>query len=211
MLANVALPSFLPHSLATLIGIFVIAGIEGWFVMRVLRLRYAESYKHALNANWKSTIVGIPFAWLFWIAGLIPVSMGLTAVGLKSHPAVISTVMQTAIFGGMMPTEWMNVGSAAAWIVMLLPFWMGSVWIERRTLIKRLPQCEQTQITKAVVRGNLASYSVFLILGVISLMSAIEDLPNQRKRFEDIRERREQQKQKKENKAEMATPRKPSD
>jgi len=126
MLANVAIPSFLPHSLATLIGIFVIAGIEGWFVMRVLRLGYAESYMHALNANWKSTIAGIPFAWLLWIAGLIPISMGLSAVGIKSHPAVISTVMQTAIFGGMMPTEWMNVGSAAAWIIMLVPFWMGN-------------------------------------------------------------------------------------
>lgn len=58
MLANVALPSFLPHSFATLIGIFAIAAIEGWFVMRILRLGYAESYRHALNANWKSTIAG---------------------------------------------------------------------------------------------------------------------------------------------------------
>lgn len=53
MLANVALPSFLPHSLATLIGILAIAAIEGWFVMKGLQLSYAESYRHALNANWK--------------------------------------------------------------------------------------------------------------------------------------------------------------
>ena len=163
MLANVALPSFLPHSFATLIGIFAIAAIEGWFVMRILHLGYAESYRHALNANWKSTIAGIPFAWLFWIAGLIPISLGLSAIGLHAHPVVVSTAMQTAVFGGMMPTEWMNVGSAAAWIVMLVPFWMGSVWIERRTLAKRLPACDPSQISKAVVQGNLASYSLFLI------------------------------------------------
>ena len=169
MLANVALPSFLPHSFATLIGIFAIAAIEGWFVMKGLRLSYAESYRHALNANWKSTIVGIPFAWLLWVAGLIPISMGLSAVGLESHPVVVSTAMQTAIGGGMMPTEWMNVGNAAAWIVMLIPFWMGSVWIERRTLAKRLPECDPSQISSAVVRGNLVSYGIFLVFGVIAL------------------------------------------
>jgi|GEM_PF-1894901 len=191
MLANVALPSFLPHSFATLIGILVIAAIEGWFVMTALRLSYSESYRHALNANWKSTIAGIPLAWLLWIAGLIPISMGLAAVGLEAHPAVVSTAMQTAFFGGMMPTEWMNVGSAAAWIVMLIPFWMGSVWIERRTLAKRLPDRDPSQISSAVVRGNLASYSIFLIFGLISLSAAIADLPNQKQHFKEFRERQE--------------------
>ena len=103
--------------------------------------------------------------------------------------------MQTAVFGGMMPTEWMNVGSAAAWIVMLVPFWMGSVWIERRTLAKRLPACDPSQISKAVVQGNLASYSLFLILGAYSLSTAIADLPNQRERFKEFRERQERYRQ----------------
>lgn len=191
MLANVALPSFLPHSFATLIGIFAIAAIEGWFVMKGLRLSYAESYRHALNANWKSTIAGIPLAWLLWIAGLIPISMGLSAVGLEAHPAVVSTAAQTAFFGGMMPTEWMNLGSAAAWIVMLIPFWMGSVWIERRTLAKRLPGRDPSLISSAVVRANLASYSIFLVFGVIALTNAMSDLPNQKQRFKENRERRE--------------------
>ena len=88
MLVNVALPSFLPHSLATLIGIFVIAAIEGWFVMRALDLNYGESYQHALSANWMSTIAGIPLAWLLWVGGLIPVTIGLSAIGIDSHPAV---------------------------------------------------------------------------------------------------------------------------
>ena len=191
MLANVALPSFLPHSFATLIGILVIAAIEGWFVMKALRLSYSESYRHALNANWKSTIAGIPFAWLLWVAGLIPISIGLSAIGLDAHPAVVSTAMQTAFFGGMMPTEWMNVGGAAAWIVMLIPFWMGSVWIERRTLVKRLPDRDPAQISSAIVHANLASYSVFLVFGVIALTNAVADLPNQKQRFKEFRERQE--------------------
>ena len=188
MLANVALPSFLPHSVITLLGIIVIAALEGWFVMKVLKLNYADSYQHALHANWKSTIVGIPFAWLLWIIGLIPVSSGLTALGMEVHPVVSSATMHTVFFGGILPTEWMNVGSAAAWIVMLVPFWLGSVWVERRTLIKRLPDCEASKISTAVIRGNLASYCIFLIFGVISLLSAINDLPNQKQKFKGYRE-----------------------
>jgi hypothetical protein len=137
MLANVALPAFLPHGLATLVGILVIAAIEGWFLMRGIKLRYGESYRHSLAANWMSTIAGIPLAWLLWLAGLIPVTIGLSAIGIDPHPAVTSTLMQTAMSGGMVPTEWMNVGSSAAWILMLIPFWFGSVWIERRTIMKR--------------------------------------------------------------------------
>lgn len=195
MLANVALPAFLPHAAATLVGIFVIAAIEGWFVMSILNLKYTESYRHSLVANWMSTMAGIPLAWLLWIAGLIPITMGLSALGVFSHPAVQSTLLQTALFGGMMPTEWMYVGSAAAWIIMLVPFWLGSVWIERRTLKKRLPQCDPAQVSKAVIRGNLVSYSLFLLIGIVSLSAALADLPNQRARFQEIEERRAQQNQ----------------
>lgn len=192
MLANVALPAFLPHSFATLIGIFVIAAIEGWFLMRVLKLSYDKSYKLSLSANWMSTIAGIPVAWLLWVGGLIPLTIGLSAMGLKPHPAVSSTAMQTAAFGGMMPTEWMNVGSAAAWLVMLVPFWMGSVWIETRTIRRRLPACDARQVSKAVVQGNLATYAIFLIIGLCSLANALADLPQQKARFQKQRERIEQ-------------------
>ena len=192
MLANVALPAFLPHSLATLIGIFIIAAIEGWFVMRVLKLSYCKSYRLSLSANWMSTIAGIPVAWLLWLGGLTPIALGLSAMGLKPHPAVSSTVMQTAFSGGTIPTEWMDVGSAVAWIVMLVPFWIGSVWIESRTIRGRLPACDPRQVSKAVVQGNLASYAIFLIFGLTSLANALADLPHQKARFKELRERKNQ-------------------
>ena len=192
MLANVALPSFLPHSFLTLIGIFVIAALEGWFVMRALNLSYSDSYRLSLWANLRSTVAGIPLAWLLWLAGLIPVSMGLSALGVDSHPAVQSTLMQSVLFGGMMPTEWTNVASAAAWLLMLVPFWFGSVWIERRTILKRLPDRDPSRVSSAVIRGNLASYTMFLIMGAVGFMSALDDLPNQKARFERHRERQKQ-------------------
>ena len=101
-------------------------------------------------------------------------------------PPFLPHSFSNAVSGGMMPTEWTDVGSAGAWIVMLILFWMDSAWIERRTLVKRLPNCEASQISTAVVRGKLASYSLFILLGVISLSTAITDLPNQKKRFKAL-------------------------
>jgi len=195
MLANVALPAFLPHSLATGIGIFVIAAIEAWFLMRLLKWPYGESYRQAFAANWKSTIVGIPVAWLFWMVGLIPVSIGLSAVDLQLHPIVAATALHTAFFGGVIINEWAIVAQSAAWLLLLIPFWFGSVWIEKKTILKRRPDCDPVQLKKAVVRGNLASYSIFLALGMWGLSNAIADLPNRKALFEEFQERQREFKQ----------------
>lgn len=173
MIANVALPAFLPHSFATLLGLIVIAAIEGWFLMRVAGLSYIDSCKHSAGVNVKSTFVGIPFAWLLWVAGLIPIAIGVSILGLEPHPFVGATLVYTTVSGGVISNERTEAGSAAAWIVLLVPFWFGSVWIERRTICERLPDCDPAKISKAVITGNLASYSLFLIFGVVSLCNSI--------------------------------------
>lgn len=215
MIANVALPSFLPHSFATLIGILVIAAIEGWFLKRALDLSFAESYRHTLYANWSSTVAGIPLAWLLWMLGLLPVTMGLSAMGFEAHPVVESAAIQTIMYGGIMPTEWTYVGKAIASIIMLIPFWMGSVWIERRTIkrgleeragISGLSKQDTLQISRAVVRGNLASYSLFLILSFHALSSAMTDLPEQKARFQERQEKLERLKQERKEAEEKTSP-----
>lgn len=187
MLANVALPAFLPHSLATLLGILVIAAIEGLFISRHLTLAYRESYSLAIDANIKSTVVGIPVAWLLWLTGLVPVSQGIALLGLEVNPALASTATQTVLAGGFMPDEWTDVGFAAAWLLMLVPYWMGSVWIERRIILKRRPDCDSRRLSKAVMAGNLASYSLFLVVGVVALFKALEKLPEERTFWEKRR------------------------
>ena len=183
-LANVALPSFLPHSIMTLVGLLLIAAIEALILQRFLPLKFTQCYPHTLTANWKSTVIGIPIAWCVWVAGLVPISMGVSALGLEPHPAVASTAIHTAFFGGVMPSGWTRVGSAAGWLVLLVPFWFGSVWIERKTLFKRLPESDRNAISKAVVWGNLASYLLFLIFGLFSLLTAVRELPLDIERFE---------------------------
>lgn len=193
MLANVALPAFLPHSFATLIGILVIAAIEGWFVMRALDLPFAKSYRLSIFANWMSTIAGIPLAWLLWMLGLVPVSMGVSALGLQSHPLVATSFLQTAHSGGFIPNEWSQVGSAVAWLILLVPFLFGSIWIERRTIAKRLPDCDRSKISKAVIRGNLVTYGGFLLIGTFALSAALAELPAQKQKFEDFRNHSQQE------------------
>jgi hypothetical protein len=192
ILANVALPAFFPHSIATLVGIFVIAALEAIFIMRILAADYSESYRASLSANLKSTFVGIPLAWLLWVVGLIPVSWGLSAVGLKTHPLVNMTAIQTVFTGGMIPTEWSSIGSALAWNVMLFPFFLGSVWIERKVVGRKFPGSESRKVATAVFLGNVCSYFIFLIIGLYGLISAIGDYPREKERFEALRARQEE-------------------
>lgn len=191
MLANVALPSFLPHSFETLFGIFVIAAIEGFFLMRLLSLKFSEAYASSLSANWRSTIAGIPLAWLLWVAGWLPVGFGLSLFNIEFHPAVLSAWLQSAVFGGIMSTEWTEVGGAAARLTMLVPFWLGSVWIEKRTIAKRFPGKDSSLISKSVIQGNLASYCLFLLMGIFDLFSVIHNLPARKEHFEKRREQLE--------------------
>ena len=188
IVANVALPAFFPHSFATAFGILIIAGIEAWFLSRGLTLGYYRSYRLAMAANWKSTLVGIPFAWFLWSVGLLPISIGLEALGLIDHPAVRSTLLQTFWFGGLLPDEWTKIGNAAASIVSLFPFWLGSVWIERRTIKGNLPDHDAAEISKAVIQGNLATYSLFLTLGIFSLVGALKGFPEEQKNHQEPKE-----------------------
>ena len=113
-----------------------IASIEAWFLFRRLEIKPGKSYSLALEANWKSTIAGNPPALLLWSIKLLPISMGAFAVGMGSHPATQSTMLRTICFEGFTPNEWSQIGQAAAPLIMLIPFWLGSVWIEKREVPK---------------------------------------------------------------------------
>ncbi|WP_193211893.1 hypothetical protein [Luteolibacter marinus] len=189
MLANVALPSFLPHSAATAIGLLVIGLIEGFFLTRALKQPFADSYLLALRANWNSTIIGIPVAWVLWIGGLIPVSWLAARAGIEVHPLVTSSTIQSAMWGGLIPTEWTGVGHAIGSLVLLVPFCLGSIWIERRTLCRHLPEADRSAIRRAVIQGNLASYAIFLVLGLLTLDEAMKEYPAAKQRFEERQQR----------------------
>ena len=190
MVANVAIPSFFPHSFATLGAILGIALIEGWFLKRSAGLEFADGYIHSLAANISSTVAGIPAAWLMWMLGMIPFGMGLSVLGIEAHPLVNSILFQSTFMGGFVPNEWSEVGAASGWMVSLVPFWIGSVWIERRALRKRLPDLDPALISRAVVRGNLASYGVFLAFALVALVQAIDGLPARKAGFEEQRQER---------------------
>ena len=122
MLANVALPAFIPHFIWCLLGIFFIAALEAVFLKRGLKLPYPESYWLTLSANFRSTLVGIPVAWIFWLAGAIPVTFVSGLLPFEIHPAVSTSYLHSIIVGGMMPSEWSYVGWAAGYLISLVPF-----------------------------------------------------------------------------------------
>lgn len=187
MLANIALPGFFPHSLLTLVGLLVIAAIEGWFLRRAIPISYRAAYWHAIVANLKSTLVGIPVAWFFWLVGLLPLWWIASVVGFKPHPLIGQTLGQTGMSGGFVPTEWSNLAAALAWIVLLVPFWLGSMWIECKVLRERLPNADAKALISAVRKGNLTTYFLFLVLGLCALFQAIDRLPEDQREYRHFR------------------------
>ena len=120
MLANVALPSFFPHSILTMLGVLVIAAIEGFLLSRWIRYSFVASYKLSMKANLWSTFLGIPIAWGLWLAGMLPISFLVSHFDMEIHPVVAESVRQSVLFGGIMPSEWNAIGAAAGSLVILI-------------------------------------------------------------------------------------------
>jgi hypothetical protein len=189
MLANVAIPTFLPFTFASVIGLVFIAAVEAFFLMRLLRETYWACYRASLVANLKSTLVGVPVAWVLWVLGMIPIAWGMSALGMKPQSLASVTLGTTICFGGRIPNQWEAIGGALAGIILLIPFFFASVWIERRVVSKRFASHSKAQVSKAVVLGNVVSYLFFLLLVLNTLKNAIERYPEDKARVESWRSR----------------------
>lgn len=184
ILANVAIPTFFSHSALSLVGLVVIAAVEAVFLFRIGVGLYRDCYRAALEANVWSTFLGIPLAWLLWTVGLIPVMWGADILGMESHPLIARIAIGTFIQGGMIPSEWTHIGREVGMMLMLVPFFFGSVWMERKIYLRRFPGIDRVEITRAVRKGNLTSYLFFLLLSLVGVWNAILHYPEQ-KEFSD--------------------------
>jgi len=178
ILANIAIPSFFPYSVGSLVGLFAIAALEAIVLSRVIGLGYRKSYETALYANLLTTFVGIPLAWILWLLGLLPTAWGLSLLGFDLHPMVGAVAAKTVFVAGTVPvSEWDEVAGALALILLLIPFFIGSVWVELRVISKRWPDQNRQKLRRAVLGANACSYAILLILGAYVLLAAVVRLP----------------------------------
>ena len=193
-LANIVIPSFFPYTAGSLVGLVIIAALEAIVLSRVIGFGYWKSYGTALYANLFTTFVGIPFAWILWLLGLMPIAWGVSQLGLDIHPLVGAVTAKTVFLAGTATfTEWDEVAAALALILLLIPFFIGSVWMELRIISKRWPGQDRQKLRKAVIVANACSYAIFLMLGAYLLFAAIVRLPEARQEVMEWRARLERQ------------------
>lgn len=144
------------------LALIPIVFIESLFVCRIPSLKFAEAFKGLAIANIASTILGIPIAWALML-GLELVTTGGFAHGMKTPLAMLAAVTLQAAW--LIPYEehlyWML---PAAVTTLLIPSFVISVFIERLCLILRWKHLERRLVSREVVRANVYSYLLLLVL-----------------------------------------------
>jgi len=175
MLANVALPSFLGHWIVFVILLPVVAFVEAVVLARLLGIKLTEAYVTSAKANWRSTIAGLPAGWCMALAGLIPA--GVLAYFLPDayrNPA-FQIIAFTAFTSGIIPNRFSMIAMATGCLILLVPYYIATVRVERRVVESRHPEIDPTRVAIAVRWANRLSYSLLAILVLWWLITAIAE------------------------------------
>lgn len=173
LLADVGVPMIVltwPAMVALLIPVIV---IEGLLCKKWLGLKTWQALKTSAVSNLASTIVGIPVAWAVMLAvefGVFGLASNFPAIQRWDSPLarVISVLLSSAWLG---PPEQKDVWVIpAATLVLLIPFFFASYWIEYRVVRSMVgmpdgepPNLAYPRIRRAVRNANLATYGAMFV------------------------------------------------
>ena len=172
-LADVGLPMIIltwPAMVALLIPVIV---IEGLLCRKWLGLKTWQAIKTNAVSNLVSTIIGIPLAW----AVMFAIEVGV--LGLVSESNALqnwhSPIANVIFF--LLSSAWLNpdLGEKAwlipaATLVLLIPFFFASYWIEYFVVRKMVGTPDEepsnlssTRVRTAVRNANLVTYGIMFL------------------------------------------------
>jgi hypothetical protein len=170
ILANVGIPMIFVQMPAMVSALIPVIIIEALLIRRWVSLSYRDAFVGITKANFVSTLVGVPVAWLamFLVELVIMLPLGIAAD--KFHWKMDSPVFEIMAF--FLSVAWLGpppdrsaffiVPAAAA--VLLIPSFYVSVWIERRQCLKAWPSADFALVRRGVFLANLVSYGVLFLL-----------------------------------------------
>jgi hypothetical protein len=145
--------------------------IEAWIARRVVGLDWKTSLKKSGIANAVSTLIGIPLTWGVLVVIEIMLSQGGRAYGINTLSGKLIAVTVQAPW--LIPYEsdlgWMI---PAASIVLLIPFFFVSVFVER-WVFGRKTQIDKTKIKSWSWKANLLTYGLLQAVLVCLLIYGI--------------------------------------
>lgn len=161
ILANIGIPVVCIAVPTMLIALLPIAGIETVCYRFGLQRAWSDAFRGAFLVNILSTLVGVPLIWLVMLIGQIAIG-GDKAWGMETPQQQWNAVTLQAAWlipysdhiGWMIP---------AASIVLLFPFYLGSILLEGFLLTRRWPFEAPKRLFTVVTLANTLSY---LVLGI---------------------------------------------
>lgn len=179
LLANIALPSFIGHWIVFIILLPLVAAIEAVVLARMLGIKPVESFVTSAKANWRSTIVGLPAGWCMALMGLIPAGILAYLLPDPYRDPAFQIIAFTALTGGIIPTRFSMIAVATACLILLLPYYVATVRVERKVVEACHPEIDPKRVAVAVHWANRLSYSLLAFLVLWWLMTAIADYRKQ--------------------------------
>jgi len=176
-LADAGVPMIILTWPAMVVLLIPVIVIEGLLCKRWLGLKTWQAIKTNAVSNLASTIIGIPVAW----AVMLAIEFG--SMGLVSESKALQgwhSPIANVIFV-LFSSAWLNpdLGEAAwvipaATLVLLIPFFFASYWIEYRIFRRMVgrpdgeePNLSYPRIRTAVRNANLVTYAaMFLAVSV---------------------------------------------
>lgn len=149
-----------PAQWLTLVPIIV---IECVVLSRTLGIPFRQLIRPVGKANFLSTLVGIPLAWLAMLLLAFVVGLGLSLVPSSIQ---IPQAMHYALFP--LTSAWVTGTSPwqvyFAFVILAVPFCAASVFIEEGVLQKAFPENNQSVIHTTTVKANVISYIMLTAL-----------------------------------------------
>ncbi len=161
MLANTGVPMIALHLPWMVLLLLPIIGIE-FAVARAMRSSLdTKVIPGIIVANLVSTLVGLPLTWGMMLI-LNIVTTGTTAMGLKTLPALLASVVLQSSW--LVPYRdqlpWMI---PTATLVLLLPYFFVTVYVERLVLAKLWKSHPRQLVRDFSWKANLTSYGILAL------------------------------------------------
>jgi hypothetical protein len=170
ILANAGVPMIFWQLPVAVVALLPIVAIESLIAWPILNQRLPHVVLAILKGNAVSAFIGIPLAWIGMLIVNIATTGGTVHEFRTPMAAFKSIVLQAS---WLIPYEdqlrWLI---PAATLVLLVPYFFVSVFVERFWLRRRFNECEIGRVALAAWAANFVTYAGLATYTVIWLASA---------------------------------------
>ena len=164
--ANVGIPMLMLTLPIAVIALVPVILLEGMIGRRMLGLSWGQAIRVFGIANLHSTFWGVPLTWLALV--LIEMLLGFTIVPLVDWDSLPKTVQLTMqVLSSPFMSAWIGPGKPwdvyVAFVGLSIPYCIASIYLEKWSINKQLSGIPCDLIKRAVICGNLLSYSLLCI------------------------------------------------